>query len=94
VQEQTATLEKFSSDTSIFWADDHHCSAIVLLQDRSQHVGEAVDSCRRALMTMFSVMLPRNPFPESFGQLLKNFKTSRRIHRLKELNLIAGANLL
>jgi hypothetical protein len=41
---------------------------------------------------MYSVMLPRNPPPESFGQLLKVFRTSRRIHRLIELNLIAGAN--
>jgi hypothetical protein len=41
---------------------------------------------------MFSVMLSRNPLPENFGQLLKVFKTSRRIHRLIELNLVAGAN--
>jgi hypothetical protein len=41
---------------------------------------------------MFSVMLPRNPLPENFGQLLKVFKTSRRIHRLMELNLFVGAN--
>jgi hypothetical protein len=41
---------------------------------------------------MFSVMLPRNPPPENFGQLLEVFRASRRIHRLIELNLIAGAN--
>jgi hypothetical protein len=41
---------------------------------------------------MFSVMLPRNPFLDKFCQLLDTFKTSRRIHRLIELNLIAGAN--
>jgi hypothetical protein len=41
---------------------------------------------------MFSVMLPRNPFHASFRELLDVFKTSRRIHRLIELNLIAGAN--
>jgi hypothetical protein len=41
---------------------------------------------------MFSVMLPRNPLPENFGQLLKVFKTSQHIHRLIELNLVAGAN--
>jgi hypothetical protein len=40
---------------------------------------------------MFPIMLPRNP-PENFGQLLEVFKMSRRIHRLIELNLIAGAN--
>jgi hypothetical protein len=41
---------------------------------------------------MFSVMLRRNPLPENFGQLLEVFKTSQRIHRLIELNLVAGAN--
>jgi hypothetical protein len=41
---------------------------------------------------MFSVMLPGNPFPASFHELLDVFKTSRRIRRLIELNLIAGAN--
>jgi hypothetical protein len=41
---------------------------------------------------MFSVMLPRNPPPENFGQLLEVFRTSRCIHQLIELNLIAGAN--
>jgi hypothetical protein len=30
--------------------------------------------------------------PENFGQLLEVFRTSRRIHRLIELNLVAGAN--
>jgi hypothetical protein len=37
-------------------------------------------------------MLPRNPPPENFGQLLEVFRTSQRIHRLIELNLVAGAN--
>jgi hypothetical protein len=40
---------------------------------------------------MFSVMLPRNPLLENFGQLLEVFKRSQRIHRLIELNLVAGA---
>jgi hypothetical protein len=44
------------------------------------------------LTTMYSVMLPRNPLPENFGQLLEVFRTSQRIHRLIELNLVAGAN--
>jgi hypothetical protein len=44
------------------------------------------------LMTMYSVMLPRNPWPGSFKQLLDVFKSSQRIHRLIELNLVAGAN--
>jgi hypothetical protein len=37
-------------------------------------------------------MLPRNPPPKSFKQLLDAFKSSQRIHRLIELNLEAGAN--
>jgi hypothetical protein len=65
---------------------------VVRLQDHAQHIEEVVEGCRRALMTMFSVMLPRNPFPASFHELLDVFKTSRRIHRLIELNLIDGAN--
>jgi hypothetical protein len=56
---------------------------VVLLQDHTQHIGEAVDGYRKALTTMFSVMLPRNPFPKNFGQLLEVFKTSQRIHRLR-----------
>jgi hypothetical protein len=51
-----------------------------------------VDGCRKALTTMHSVMLPRNPLPGSFMQLLKVFKSSQRIHRLIELNLVDGAN--
>jgi hypothetical protein len=37
-------------------------------------------------------MLPRNPPLENFGQLLEVFKTSRRIHHLIDLNLVASAN--
>jgi hypothetical protein len=40
---------------------------------------------------MFSVMLPRNPFPDTFSQLLKVFKTSQHIHRLIELNLVGAS---
>jgi hypothetical protein len=64
----------------------------VLLQDRAQHIGEAVDGCRKSLMTMYSVMLPRNPLLGSFPQLLNTFRSSQQIHRLIELNLVAGAN--
>jgi hypothetical protein len=69
-----------------------HRSAIVLLQDRVHHVGESGDGCQKSLTTMYSIMLPRNPPPENFGQLLKVFRTSRRIHHLIELNLVASAN--
>jgi hypothetical protein len=41
---------------------------------------------------MYSVMLPRNPLPGSFPQLLDVFRSSQRIHRLIELNLVAGTN--
>jgi hypothetical protein len=37
-------------------------------------------------------MLPRNPPPENFGQLLDVFRMSRHVHRLIELNLVVGAN--
>jgi hypothetical protein len=81
-----------SKDTDTLWVDPRHCSAIVLLQDRAHHIGEAVDGCQKLLTTMYSVMLPRNPPPESLKQLLDVFRTSRCIHRLIELNLVVGAN--
>jgi hypothetical protein len=37
-------------------------------------------------------MLPRNPLPATFPLLLDAFRSSQRIHRLIELNLVAGAN--
>jgi hypothetical protein len=46
------------------------------------------------LTTMYSVMLPRNPPSESFKQLLDAFRSSQQIHRLIELNLVAGANFV
>jgi hypothetical protein len=92
VTERTAALERVSSDTNTFRVDAYHRSAIVLMQDRVCHIGESVDGCQKSLTTMFSVMLPRNPPPENFGQLLEVFWTSRCIHRLIELNLVAGAN--
>jgi hypothetical protein len=64
----------------------------VLLQDHAQYIREAVDGCRKALTTMYSVMLPRKPMPRDFRQLLKTFRTSQRVHLLIKLNLIAGAN--
>jgi hypothetical protein len=41
---------------------------------------------------MYSIMLPRNPPTENFGQLLDVFRMSRRVYRLIELNLVAAAN--
>jgi hypothetical protein len=92
VSERIAALGRVSSDTNTYWIDLRRRSTIILLQDRDQHVGESVDSCRKSLTTMYSVMLPRNPPPENFGQLLEVFRTSRCIHRLIELNLVAGTN--
>jgi hypothetical protein len=71
------------------WSDPQCWSAVVLLQDRAQYIGEVVDGCRRALVTMHLVMLPHNPLPTTFPLLLDVFRSSQRIHRLIELNLVA-----
>jgi hypothetical protein len=92
VAERNAALEKVSAGIDSLWTYPRRRRAIVLLQDRAQHIGESVDGCQRALITMHSVMLPRNPLPESFPLLLDTFRSSQRIHRLIELNLVAGAN--
>jgi hypothetical protein len=92
VSERIAALERSLEGVESLWSDPRRRRAIVLLQDRAQHIGEAVDGCRRSLTTMYSVMLPRNPLPGSFPQLLDVFRSSQRIHRLIELNLVAGAN--
>jgi hypothetical protein len=92
VAERITSLEKVSKDTTSLWADPRCRSAIVLLQDHAQHIGEDVDGCQRSLTTMYSVMVPRNPLPGGFKQLLDVFTSSQRIHRLIELNLVVGAN--
>jgi hypothetical protein len=92
VAERNAALEKMSEGIDSLWSDPRRRNAIVFLQDHAQHIGESVDGCRRALMTMHSVMLPRNPLPRSFPLLLDVFRSSQRIHRLIELNLVASAN--
>jgi hypothetical protein len=92
VAERNAALEKTSEGIDSLWSDPRCRSAIVLLQDRAQHIGESVDGCRRALITMHSVMLPRNTLPGSFLLLLDAFRSRQRIHQLIELNLVAGAN--
>jgi hypothetical protein len=92
VTERNAALEKMTAGVATLWSNPHRRSAIVLLQDRAQHIGEAIDGYRRALVTMHSVMLPCNPLPATFPLLLDTFRSSQRIHRLIELNLVAGAN--
>jgi hypothetical protein len=73
VTERNAALEKMSAGVETLWSDPRRRSAVVLLQDRTQHIGEAVDGYRRALITMYSVMLPRNPLPATFPLLLDTF---------------------
>jgi hypothetical protein len=73
VTERNAALEKMSAGVETLWSDPRRRSAIVLLQDRAQHIGESVDGCRKALTTMHSVMLPRNPLPANFPLLLDTF---------------------
>jgi hypothetical protein len=92
VAERNAALEKMSTGCETLWSDPQCRSAIVMLQDRAQHIGESVDGCRRALTTMYSIMLPRNPLSATFPLLLDTFRSSHRIHRLIELNLVAGTN--
>jgi hypothetical protein len=92
ISEWIAALERSSEGLKSFWSDPRHHRATVLLQDRAQHIGEAVDGCRRFLTTMYSVMLPRNPLLGTFPQLLAAIRSTQRIHRLIELNLVAGAN--
>jgi hypothetical protein len=92
VAKRNAALEKTSEGINSLWSNPRRRDAIVLLQDRVQHIREAVDGCRRSLTTMHSVMLPHNPLPGSFPQLLDTFRSSQRIHRLIELNLVAGTN--
>jgi hypothetical protein len=85
IAERNTALEKASEGIDSLWSGPQRRHAIVLLQDRAQHIGEAVDGCRRSLITMHSVMLPRNPLPRSFPLLLDTFRSSQRIHRLIEL---------
>jgi hypothetical protein len=80
VTEQNAALERMSADVETLCSDPRRRSAIVLLQDRAQHIGEAADGRRRALVTMHSVMLPRNPLTATFPLLLDTFRSSQRIH--------------
>jgi hypothetical protein len=92
ISKRIAALERSSEGVESFWSDPRRRHAIVLLQDRAQHIREAVDGCRRSLTTMHSVMLPRNPLLGTFPQLLAIFRSTQRIHRLIELNLVVGAN--
>jgi hypothetical protein len=74
VSERIAALERASKDTDTLWVDPRRRNAIVLLQDCAHHIGEVVDGCQKLLTTMYSVMLPHNPPPESFKQLLDVFQ--------------------
>jgi hypothetical protein len=63
VAERIAALEKVSKDTTSLWADPRRRSAIILLQDHAQHIGEDVDGCQRALTTSYAS-------PQSFARNL------------------------
>jgi hypothetical protein len=45
VTERNAALEKISAGVETLWSNPRRRSAIVLLQDRAQHIGESVDGC-------------------------------------------------
>jgi hypothetical protein len=92
IAEQNTALEKASEGIDSLWSDSRCRCAIVLLQHRAQHIREVVDGCQRSLITMYSIMLPRNHLPGRFPLLLNTFRSSQRIHRLIEMNLVAGAN--
>jgi hypothetical protein len=77
VSEWITALERSSEGVESFWSDPRHRRAIVLLQDRAQHIGDAVVGCQRSLTTMHSVMLPRNPLPGTFPQLLDAFRSAQ-----------------
>jgi hypothetical protein len=77
VAERNAALEKASEGIDSLWSNPRRRHGIVRLQDRAQHIGEVVDGCRRSLITMHSVMLPRNPLPGSFPLLLDTFRSSQ-----------------
>jgi hypothetical protein len=66
VSEWIAALERSSGGVKTFWSDPRQRDAIVLLEDRAQHIGELVNGCRQSLTTMHSIMLPRNPLPKTF----------------------------
>jgi hypothetical protein len=76
ISEWIAALERSSEGVKKIWSDPRRRRAIVLLQDRAQHIGEAVDSCRRSMTTMHLVMLPRNPLPGTFPQQLTAFRST------------------
>jgi hypothetical protein len=46
VDERNAALERVSADCETLWSDPRRRSAVVLLQDRAQHIGDSVDGCR------------------------------------------------
>jgi hypothetical protein len=77
ISERIMALERSSEGVESFWSDPRRRRAIVLLQDRAQHIGEAVDGCRRSLTTMHSIMLPHNPLPGTFPQVLTAFRSTQ-----------------
>jgi hypothetical protein len=77
VTKRITALQSVAQGTESLWSNPRHCRAVVLLQDPAQYISKAVDGCRKALTTMYSVMLPRNPMPRDFRQLLETFQMSQ-----------------
>jgi hypothetical protein len=62
-----------------------------MLQDRTDQIGRTMETCQKALRTILYVMLSRNPPLENFHELLNAFRSSKHVHHLVMLQLVAGA---
>jgi hypothetical protein len=91
VDERVAVLGRITACIETFWSNARRRQAIVLLQDCADQTKGTMEACRKALWTTLMVVLWRNPPPKSFRGLLDAFKSSRHIHHLLKLQLVAGA---
>jgi hypothetical protein len=66
VSEWIAVLDGVSADTDTFCSNARRRQAVVWLQDHANDIEESVEGYWKDLMTIFTVMLPINPPPESF----------------------------
>jgi hypothetical protein len=83
-----STHPGYQTHPNTFWSDARRRQAIVWLQNRTHYIEETVEGCRRALMTLFLVMLRWNPFLQNFCQLLDTLRSSDHIHCFIRLNLV------
>jgi hypothetical protein len=91
VSAQVVVLERVFAGTDTFWSDAWRRQAVVLLQDCVDHIEQTMEACQKFLTTTLTMMLPRNPPPDNFCKLLDAFGSSKNIHRLVKLQLVAGA---